>query len=87
MCGWTRLGCSVGWCLGSRKANGRALRFAAEELKGDGEVVLAAARENGYALQYDTEALRGEGGGGCPYVDLPLPSYWLPQAAGASGWS
>ena len=40
--------------------NAHALRFAAEELRGDREVVMTAVAKNGYALQYATEELRGD---------------------------
>eukprot|EP00971_Amphidinium_carterae_P277585 5509224-Amphidinium_carterae.1 len=55
--------------------NGFALEHATDSLRADHEIVLAAVRQNGYALGYATEALRAEGGGGRPYMDLPLPSY------------
>ena len=40
--------------------NGNALRFAAEELRRDHEVVMTATAQNGNALQYATEELRGD---------------------------
>ena len=39
---------------------GEALRFAAEELKGDREVVMAAAANNGAAFRFAAEGLRGD---------------------------
>eukprot|EP01047_Picozoa_sp_COSAG01_P036559 COSAG01_NODE_2860_length_6960_cov_3.226094_3_plen_195_part_00 len=41
-------------------SNGLSLRYAAEALRGDAEIVSAAVRCNGVALQYASEALRGD---------------------------
>ena len=40
--------------------NGYALKFAAEELKGDRKIAMAAVSNNGFALQYATEELKGD---------------------------
>ena len=40
--------------------HGWALQFATEELRGDREVVMAAAAENGYVVQFAVEELRGD---------------------------
>ena len=39
---------------------GRALKYAAEELKGDRKVVMAAVSQYGFALEYATEELKGD---------------------------
>ena len=42
--------------LGALKQNGRALQYAAQEMKADPAIVLTAVRQNGQALEYaDTE--------------------------------
>ena len=42
------------------RQHGHALQFAAEELRGNHEVVLEAVRQDGYALQLSSEELRGD---------------------------
>ena len=39
---------------------GYALKYATEELKGDGEIVMAAVSQNGRALAYATEEWKGD---------------------------
>ena len=43
-----------------RSRNGRALKSAPEELKGDREIVMAAVRQSGWALQYAAEEMKGD---------------------------
>ena len=46
--------------LAAVSKNGGALYHAAEELKGDRDIVLAAVSNNGLALQFATEDLKGD---------------------------
>ena len=41
-------------------ANGRALRYASEQLKGDREIVSKAIAQTGWALRYASEELRSD---------------------------
>eukprot|EP00971_Amphidinium_carterae_P135761 2689812-Amphidinium_carterae.1 len=46
--------------LAAVQRNGRALEFAAEELKGDWDIVLEAVGQNGYALQFAADECKGD---------------------------
>jgi len=46
--------------LAAVRQSGEALKFAAEELRGDREIVLEAVRENGDALQFASEELKAD---------------------------
>ena len=50
------------WCclLAAVQQNGRALKYASEELQADREVVLAAVQQNGDALTYASQELQAK---------------------------
>eukprot|EP00971_Amphidinium_carterae_P070488 1394274-Amphidinium_carterae.1 len=61
--------------LAAVSQNGIALQYASADLRRDRHIVHTAVTDAGIALEYAAEELQAEGGGGCPYMDLTLPSY------------